>query len=115
MFQSVSSEPILTELDEVWQRPRLKKHIDEQDAHDLLAQIRARSVMVEIVTAPPRCRDPQDEPVLATAIDGKADAIVTGDADLRDDEELREAMASQGVQLWGVDTLLEKVEPDVDE
>jgi putative PIN family toxin of toxin-antitoxin system len=115
LFQSVSSEPLLAELSEVWQRPRLKKHIEEQDAQDLLEQIRHRSVMVELVTTPPRCRDPQDEPVLATAIDGKADVIVTGDSDMRSDDALREAMATYSVQLWGVDTLLEKVASDGDE
>ncbi|MCZ7666035.1 MAG: putative toxin-antitoxin system toxin component, PIN family [Chloroflexi bacterium] len=56
---------------------------------------------VVLKTIPPRCRDPKDHPVLATAIDGHADAIVSGDDDLRDDEALREAMADYGVQLCG--------------
>ncbi len=46
--------------------------------------------------------------MLATAIDGHADAIVTGDDDLRADESLRKAMDAYGVQLWGVKTLLRK-------
>jgi len=61
--------------------------------------------MVELATVPPGCRDPKDHPVLATAIDGRADAIVTGDADLRADEELRSAMSQYDVALWGVDSL----------
>jgi predicted nucleic acid-binding protein len=65
--------------------------------------------MIEITTVPPRCRDPKDHPVLATAIDGQADAIVTGDADLRADPELRNAMAAYGIALWGIDTLLEQI------
>ena len=52
-FQSISSESLLAELDEVWQRPRLREHINEQDARDLLEQIRYRSELVEIVTTPP--------------------------------------------------------------
>ena len=106
-FNLVISDALVAELDAVWQRPRLRKSIDAQDAHDLLEQLRQRGVMVELKTVPPRCRDPRDQPVLATAIDGQADAIVTGDADLRADDGLRDAMAEYGVQLWGIDTLLE--------
>ena len=65
--------------------------------------------MAELATIPPRCRDPKDHPVLATAIDGGADAIVSGDADLRNDDELRAEMQSYGVKLWGVDTLLSNI------
>ena len=56
-----------------------------------------------------RTRDPKDHHVLATAIDGRADAIVSGDADLRDDDELRAEMESYGVKLWGIDSLLSNV------
>ena len=103
------SDALLAELDEVWQRPRLRKRIKAQDAWDLLEQVRQRGITVELTTIPPRRRDPKDHPVLATAIDATADAIVTGDADLRADDELRAAMAAYGVQLWGVDTLLERL------
>ena len=51
-FLAVVSEEILAELDDVWQRPRLKKHIDEQDARDLLEQLRYRGTMVQIKTTP---------------------------------------------------------------
>jgi putative PIN family toxin of toxin-antitoxin system len=105
----IVSEELLTELDAVWQRPRLQKQIARQDAQDLLAQLRLRGEMVELKTIPPRCRDPQDQPVLATAIDGHADAVVTGDADLRADQTLRDGMAAHHVQLWGIDTLLEEI------
>ncbi len=68
--------------------------------------------MVELRTVPPLCRDPKDHPVLATAIDGQADAIVTGDDDLRADDDLRRAMAEYGVQLWGIQSLLDALEAD---
>jgi putative PIN family toxin of toxin-antitoxin system len=108
-FKPICSETLVTELDAVWRRPRLRQHIAVQDAEDLIEQLRLRSIMVELKTIPPRCRDPKDQPVLATAIDGYADAIVTGDDDLRADETLRHEMAAYGVQLWGIDTLFEKI------
>ena len=108
----VVSQALLDELDEVWRRPRLQQRIESEDAERLLEQLRFRGEMVELATVPPRCRDPKDHPVLATAIDGRADAIVTGDADLRADDELRSAMGQYGVALWGVDTLFERIGAD---
>lgn len=108
-FHSITSEELLAELEKVWQRPRLKKHIDSQDAQDLIDQLRYRSTVVVLKTTPPHCRDPKDQPVLATAIDGNAEAIATGDADLRADDALRKAMAGYGVEIFGIESLLEKL------
>jgi putative PIN family toxin of toxin-antitoxin system len=109
-FIVVVSQSLINELNDVWQRPRLRRRIDAEDAERLLEQLYLRGEMVEPTTVPPRCRDPKDHPVLATAIDGHADAIVTGDDDLRADEELRAAMKRYGVELWGVDSLLERTD-----
>ena len=105
-FGVIVSQPLLDELHEVWQRPRLRERIEAEHATTLLEQLRWRGTTVTLTTVPPRCRDPKDHPVLSTAIDGQADAIVSGDADLRADDELREEMAAYGVKLWGIDTLL---------
>ena len=111
-FQLITSQPLLDEYQAVWQRPRLRRLIDEQQAQKLHRQMRARSEVVVLETVPPRCRDPKDHPVLATAIDGRADAIVTGDDDLRADDVLRSAMAGYGVKLWGVQSLLDALRND---
>ncbi len=111
-FHLITSQPLLDEYENVWQRPRLRQRIDAQQAQTLHRQMRARAEMVELRTVPPLCRDPKDHPVLATAIDGQADAIVTGDDDLRADDDLRRAMAEYGVQLWGIQSLLDALEAD---
>jgi putative PIN family toxin of toxin-antitoxin system len=108
-FTAVVSQHLVDELSDVWQRPRLRERIKAADAERLLEQLRWRGEMVEPTSIPPRCRDPKDHPVLAAAIDGQVDAIVTGDADLRADDELRTIMEQHGVALWGVDTLLEHI------
>lgn len=105
-FEVIISQYLLEELEEVWQRPRLRARIDAQHARSLLEQLRWRGTLVAPTTVPPRCRDPRDHPVLAAAIDGRANAIVTGDADLRSDDRLRSDMAHYGVQVWGIDTFL---------
>ena len=108
-FQLITSESLLDEFSSVRQRPRLSKHIEPLEADTLYRQMRTRAELVELRTIPPRCRDPKDNPVLETAIDGRADAIVAGDDDLRADDELRQAMAEYGVQLWGVQRLLQEI------
>jgi putative PIN family toxin of toxin-antitoxin system len=102
----IISAALMDELKEVLRRPRLRSRIDPFDASELLELIEWYGEAVELTTAPPRCRDPKDHPVLATAIDGDADAIVTGDDDLRADDELRAAMAGYGIHIWGVQSLL---------
>ncbi len=109
-FQLITSLALLDEYENVWQRPRLRKKINQHQATTLYRQMRSRGEVVELKTIPPRCRDPKDHPVLATAIDGQANAILTGDDDLRADDELRNAMAEYGVQLWGVHSLFDALE-----
>ncbi|MDZ8238789.1 MAG: putative toxin-antitoxin system toxin component, PIN family [Nostoc sp. ChiQUE01a] len=105
-FQLVMSQPLMEELHLVWNRPRLRERIDPSQAIRLEQQLQYRSLWVELVTVPPNCRDPKDLPVLATAIDGEAGIIVSGDDDLRADDELRAVMASYGIQLLGVHSFL---------
>jgi putative PIN family toxin of toxin-antitoxin system len=109
-FQLVTSEQLITELSEVAQRPRLQKRITPLDLHELLELLEWYGEPVVLKTIPPRCRDPKDHPVLATAIDGKADGIVSGDDDLRADDELRNAMDEYGISLWGINSFLNAVE-----
>ena len=105
-FLLLVSQPLLGELEAVSKRPRLRQRIDSADVEALVEQFRWRAEWVEAIVTPPRCRDPKDHPVLATAISGRADAIVSGDGDLRADDELRQEMLKLGVSLWGVSTLL---------
>ncbi len=105
-FLVLTSQPLLDELEAVSQRPRLRKNIDPEQAKALIEQLRGRGHWVEATAVPPRCRDPKDHPVLATAISGHASAIVSGDGDLRADDELRRKMLEHGVEIWGMTTLL---------
>jgi putative PIN family toxin of toxin-antitoxin system len=105
-FHLVSSQPLLDEFHTVWNRPRLRKSIDHHQAIRLEQQIKARSIWTEIKSIPPNCRDIKDSPVLATAIDGQANIIVSGDNDLRADETLRKAMKLHSIELLGVDSFL---------
>ena len=105
-FQLVMSQALMDELHLVWNRPRLRERIDPDQAIRLEQQLQNRAIWVELVTIPPNCRAPKDLPVLATAIDGAAEIIVSGDNDLRADDELRAATETYDIQLLGVQSFL---------
>lgn len=71
-FKVIFSDALMEELREVSQRPRLRKRIDPFDASELLELIEWSGERVELKTIPPRCRDPKDHPILATASDGRS-------------------------------------------
>ena len=105
-FQLMISQPLMDELHLVWNRQRLKERIDPNQAIRLEQQLQHRAIWVELVTVPPNCREPKDLPVLATAIDGEARIIVSGDNDLLADDRLRAAMEAYNIQLLGVHSFL---------
>lgn len=78
----VTSQDLIEELREKLDSPRLARLCmpGEPDT-----TVEALAILTRIVTpAPiePACRDPDDDLVLATAVAGMADVVVTGDQDL---------------------------------
>jgi uncharacterized protein len=81
----ISSLALLAELDDVIRRPKFAKSLSDRglDCETFLAGYAA---LVQLVDADPIApvilRDPDDDCVLATALAGKADMIVSGDKDI---------------------------------
>jgi uncharacterized protein len=84
-FTLVTSEPLLAEVAEVLTRPRFARRygITAADAHDLVALLRERGELVSVTGDVRLCRDPDDDVVIETALNGGADALVTRDDDLK--------------------------------
>ncbi len=83
-FELVLSPQIVGEVQRALTQARIRKYLREpKEAHLWLADIVAIADIVEdtgrVVGV---CRDPADDMVLAAAVEGRADAIVTGDRDL---------------------------------
>ena len=75
----VTSAYQLDELREALGRKRLRAYVRPEEAHDLLYNLEAVGVLV---TGLPECNpspDPDDNPILATAIAGNADLVISGD------------------------------------
>lgn len=82
-FVPLASRAVIAELVRVLAYPKFKLTPGEQ--HDLLADYLPWTETVRIPNPAPRtapCRDPHDVPFLQLAMAAKADALLTGDADL---------------------------------
>lgn len=82
-IQPLVSGATVAELIRVLAYPKFR--LSTQDQEELLGDYLPVTTVVRIPDPPPsvpRCRDPHDLPFLHLAAAGKADAIVTGDADL---------------------------------
>jgi putative PIN family toxin of toxin-antitoxin system len=66
------------------------------DALDLLRTLARTLPTVDVEV---EVRDPKDAPVIAAAVAGRADVIVTGDRDLLDDAELRAWLTDRGIEV----------------
>jgi putative PIN family toxin of toxin-antitoxin system len=85
-YRLVLSAPILEEVQRVLQYPRIRAHrwmSDEETGH-LLEQLAESSLLVEGKQRLRVCRDPADDKFVVAAMEGQANYIVTGDADLLD-------------------------------
>jgi putative PIN family toxin of toxin-antitoxin system len=76
------SEATMTELVEVLRRPKFDHYFGREDRAIFLSQLDAVAEFVPIIQLIRECRDPKDDKFLELALNGRADVIITGDADL---------------------------------
>jgi uncharacterized protein len=84
-FVLVSSQALTAEVAQVVTRDKIRLRYKPNPAtiRFVLASLRTAEVQPLPLTAlPVHCSDPKDDPILACALAGEADYIVTGDADL---------------------------------
>ena len=83
-FSAIFSEPMLLELLDVLTRPKLmqKYNLGSEDSLALMGLLLLRGEAVAPKRRIQACRDPQDDKFLEAAVAGRADALVSGDADL---------------------------------
>ena len=75
----ITSRFQIDELQDVLARDRLQPYIRREEADDLLYHLEAVAVVVGELPEVSLSADPDDNPILATAIAGDADLIVSGD------------------------------------
>lgn len=78
-IELVTSPAQLAELADVLDRPRLQKFLDADEAAAIVENLGTRALILDDSLGVNLSPDPQDNPILAAAINGKADLIVSGD------------------------------------
>lgn len=76
------SEATMYELADVVARDKFDRYISVENRRRFLRQLRRRAELVQIVQVVRECRDPDDDKILEVALNGRADIIITGDAEL---------------------------------
>jgi putative PIN family toxin of toxin-antitoxin system len=80
--QLLVSEATMLELVDVIGRPKFDRYLSVEERQGFLLQVGYVAEFVRILRSIRACRDPRDDKFLELAVNGNADAILTGDEDL---------------------------------
>jgi putative PIN family toxin of toxin-antitoxin system len=78
----IFSEVTMGELAEVLLRPKFNRYVGAERRASFLELLTSVAEFVPIIRLVRECPDPKDDKFLEVALNGRADLIVTGDADL---------------------------------
>ena len=76
------SEATMGELAEVLYRPKFDHYVTTEERTLFLRQLAETAEFIPVIQKVVECRDPRDDKFLEVALNGRADVIITGDADL---------------------------------
>jgi putative PIN family toxin of toxin-antitoxin system len=110
-IQIVISMPLLKEILDVLQRPRIQKKYkySVEEIKTYLDLIFQRAEKIEPAGNINLCRDTRDNIVLETALSGQAKYLVTRDDDIKRDPDLIQAMSKSGIEVITVSRFLEVI------
>ena len=110
-IQIVISMPLLKEILDVLQRPRIQKKYkySAEEIKTYLDLIFQRAEKIEPACNINLCRDTRDNIVLETALSGQAKYLVTRDDDIKRDPDLIQAMSKSGIEVITVSRFLEVI------
>jgi putative PIN family toxin of toxin-antitoxin system len=84
------SEATMDELKNVLFRSKFDRYVSRQERAAFLTQLSTAAEFVSIIQLVRECSDPKDDKFLEVALNGRADVIITGDADLLEMHPWRE-------------------------
>src|SRR5579863_1798381 len=76
------SDFTMDELKNVLFRSKFDRYVSRKERAIFLSQLSAAAELVPIIQLVRECRDPEDDKLLEVALNGRAEVIITGDADL---------------------------------
>jgi putative PIN family toxin of toxin-antitoxin system len=105
-FSVVASRELVDEYDRVLSYPAVAALIYPELLHAFRSHLMHDIEVVALPNVPRVCRDPDDDKVLATALYGEVDFLVTADEDLRT-PEIREILDTAGIGVTSMDELID--------
>jgi putative PIN family toxin of toxin-antitoxin system len=78
----IVSEATMSELAVVLAQPKFDRYVTLDERMQFIRLIASTAEFVPIIRQVRECRDPRDDKFLEVALNGRADVIITGDADL---------------------------------
>jgi putative PIN family toxin of toxin-antitoxin system len=76
------SESTMYELSDVLSRPKFDRYVSREARKGFIQRVGRIAEFVPIIQTVRECRDPKDDKFLEVALNGRADVIISGDADL---------------------------------
>lgn len=105
----MASWELADEVIDVLRRPKLARYgLTEQDVADVLAVLSPLLPRIEVDVP---IRDRNDAPVVAAALAGAAETIVTGDADLLADDAVRVWLGRHQIEVLNAVEVLDRIKP----
>jgi uncharacterized protein len=116
-FDLIISQPIIRDVVDVLARPRVARRyrVPAERIQDIVTLMRERGELVSLTGNLRICRDPDDDLVLETALTGRAQALVSRDADVTRDPVLIAALRERGVAILTVQHFLTALEAEASE
>jgi putative PIN family toxin of toxin-antitoxin system len=78
----LASAATISELAVTLERPKFDRYLSHETRREFVVFVHMSSVIVDIRRSIRACRDAEDDKFLEVAVNGRAELIVTGDADL---------------------------------
>jgi putative PIN family toxin of toxin-antitoxin system len=107
-FVAVCSPALLEEYARVLVYPDIAKLIFPELLRAFSSHLIHDLEIIEPAVIQPICRDPDDDKVIATALDGNVDYLVTADGDLRTPEIIH-LLQQAGITIISIDELIQQL------
>jgi len=100
-FVLLLSYDLLDEIADVLLNPKLmlKYNYSFKDVESLIVLCKKQAVIIKPAVVIQICRDPDDDKIINCAIMGRPHYLVSGDADLYDDKNVKRILFEYGVQI----------------
>ena len=108
-FTVVCSDDLLDEYEQVLSRAYIHKLIYPESLRAFRNCLVDAIDLIELRAFPSICRDPDDDKVIATAVQGEADYLLTADADILA-PTVRQVLTQAGIQTATIDEFIAQIQ-----